>query len=439
MIRIGWSPSNRPYEYIEPEPTDWFYVEDRSGSTNTLQIVKTDNTAFTLSVEYSNNGENWQTLGSTSTTAITTTIPANGKVYLRCETYRWGKTNSYFNTITATGSHAVGGNILSLIYGSNFDNQTEYQYGLEYMFTGLFCNSTTLVDAGDLVIPMSSAAPYIFMRTFKGCTNLLTAPNLPATNLSDYCYEEIFFGCTKLVNIPSTLPAESVPYFGYRFMFYECSSITHTPEIKATTLGQASMDYMFSGCTSLTTVNRLVATTVSTSSCRGMFSGCTALVTVPSNLLPATTLANQCYTEMFVNCTALTTAPNLPATTIADGCYNTMFKGCTALVNVPSILPAETLAASCYSSMFYGCSSLVSAPILPAKTLEYFCYNQMFIYCSSLKEVTSLAIDINATNCLKYWLRYVSAEGTFTKDPEMSSWPTGVSGIPSGWTVEDYK
>ena len=31
----------------------------------------------------------------------------------------------------------------------------------------------------------------------------------------------------------------------------------------------------------------------------------------------------------------------------------------------------------------------------------------------------------------------VSNTGTFVKDPNMTSLPTGASGIPNGWTVQD--
>ena len=33
---------------------------------------------------------------------------------------------------------------------------------------------------------------------FKGCTSLVTAPELPATTLVSSCYNQMFFACTKL-------------------------------------------------------------------------------------------------------------------------------------------------------------------------------------------------------------------------------------------------
>ena len=51
-----------------------------------------------------------------------------------------------------------------------------------------------------------------------------------------------------------------------------------------------------------------------------------------------------------------------------------------------------------------------------------------------------LATDISAADCLNQWLYNVSSKGTFIKAAEMneSSFTTGESGIPSGWTVVNY-
>ncbi|MCR4742000.1 MAG: InlB B-repeat-containing protein [Treponema sp.] len=129
--------------------------------------------------------------------------------------------------------------------------------------------------------------------------------------------------------------------------------------------------------------------------------------------LPATSLTSCCYFGMFSDCTSLTTAPSLPATTLAEWCYEWMFSGCTSLTTAPE-LPATTLAEGCYSEMFYGCTSLNS--------------------------ITCLATDISAEDCTGNWLYGVASSGTFTCPSSMKeTWTTNdTSGIPSGWTVQDY-
>ena len=191
---------------------------------------------------------------------------------------------------------------------------------------------------------------------------------------------------------------------------------------------------MFEGCTSLTTAPELPATTLANSCYNAMFRNCTSLVTAPE--LPATTLADSCYRQMFRGCTSLVTAPELPATTLANYCYFSMFEGCTSLTTAPE-LPATTLADGCYFSMFYGCTSLTTAPELPATTLTSDCYSHMFDNCTKLNYIKCLATDISASTCLSNWVTNVASTGTFVKNPNMSSWPTGTSGIPTGWTVED--
>lgn len=192
--------------------------------------------------------------------------------------------------------------------------------------------------------------------------------------------------------------------------------------------------FMFSGCTSMTTApSVLPATTLAERCYADMFNGCTSLISTPK--LPATTLAERCYGGMFEDCTSLTTAPELPAEALARYCYNNMFRGCTSLTTAPE-LPATTLANQCYYYMFAGCTSLTTAPELPAETLVVQCYYYMFSGCTSLNYVKCLATDISASNCTTGWLSVVSSNGTFVKPLSMSSWGTGSSGIPSGWTVE---
>ena len=205
--------------------------------------------------------------------------------------------------------------------------------------------------------------------------------------------------------------------------------------LPATTLSESCYSGMFSNCTGLTKAPSILPATTLTDSCYyHMFDGCSSLTTAPE--LPATTLAYDCYDDMFGYCASLTQAPALPATALSEQCYYWMFIGCESLTTAPE-LPATTLAAGCYSSMFYGCTGLTSAPELPALTLTGECYANMFQYCSSLNYIKCLATDISAGNCTGNWVDGVSGSGTFVKNPSMTSWPTGGSGIPSGWTTQN--
>jgi hypothetical protein len=68
------------------------------------------------------------------------------------------------------------------------------------------------------------------------------------------------------------------------------------------------------------------------------------------------------------------------------------------------------------------------------------CYSNMFWNCKKLDNITMLATDISAANCLSEWVKGVASRGTFVKHKNMNSLPTATSdnfykGIPAGWTV----
>lgn len=132
--------------------------------------------------------------------------------------------------------------------------------------------------------------------------------------------------------------------------------------------------------------------------------------------------------------------------TIVDGIGKTktainmwgLFSDCTALDEVENgLLPATTLSKCCYCELFFH-TSITQSPLLPASVLDVESYVSMFAYCSSLEIVTCLATDISANSCTTGWLTDVGANGTFYKHPDMNDWSEGASGIPSGWTIEDY-
>ena len=280
---------------------------------------------------------------------------------------------------SSTGNFDVKGNIMSLLYGDNYKEQTDLT-GTTSDFWYLFENNTKVINANNLSLPATTLASYCYYYMFYGCTSLTTAPELPATTLASSCYSHMFYGCTSLTTAP-TLPATTLASSCYYSMFY----------------------------------------------------GCTSLTTAPT--LPATTLASSCYSSMFQGCTSLTTAPTLSATTLASSCYSYMFYGCTSLTTAPE-LPATTLASSCYSYMFKGCTSLTTAPELPATTLAEYCYMYMFQGCSNLNYIKAMFITTPAYYYNSSWVDGVAASGTFVKNSAAEWNVTGTNGVPSGWTVQ---
>lgn len=87
--------------------------------------------------------------------------------------------------------------------------------------------------------------------------------------------------------------------------------------------------------------------------------------------------------------------------------------------------------------MFIGCTSLTHAPQLPATTLTTWCYGSMFSGCTNLNYIKMLATNTFEYGCLNNWVVGVAQSGTFVKDASMTKLPTGSSGIPDGWTVQN--
>lgn len=118
-----------------------------------------------------------------------------------------------------------------------------------------------------------------------------------------------------------------------------------------------------------------------------------------------------------------------------------LFSMNTNIMNHPTIalvLPATTLAANCYTIMFEMCNKLTTAPELPAPTLVSGCYEGMFSDCANLKSITCLATGTPAPSCTNVWLNAVASTGTFIT-PAGTTWETdSSSGIPYGWTRQDY-
>ena len=300
----------------------------------------------------------------------------------------------------------------------------------EQCYYQMFYYCTSLTAAPQ--IKAETLASECCYQMFYNCKALETAPKLEATNLAENCYQQMFRGCTNLTTVYE-LPATTLASRCYDQMFYGCTKLETAPEIKAETLGSYSCYRMFYQCTALKNVPALSATTLASYCYYEMFYYCTSLEKAPA-LSSATTLAESCYLRMFFGCSSLTEAPELPATMLAKSCYTGMFSGCTSLTAAPK-LEATNLAEYCYQQMFLGCTSLETAPELPATTLKEYCYYYMFQNCTNLKEVTIKA-ESTAVYALSYWLDNVAPSGTIKKKSSFEL-PSGVSGIPSGWTTED--
>lgn len=319
LLMTLMSGTSTPLEYTKP-----FYIEDISGLTNSVNVFKNDNDAPTLTVEFTTDFVTWNSF-TTSTTGETITIQPASKVFFRCSATNWSLDGimNHGNKFGILGGNCrVGGNIMSLLYGSSFTgNETTFPSSTRYALAGIFScpnlygNNMRLKDASKLVLPATILTEDCYTSLFAH-TGITSSPVLPATTLAPQCYYNMF-NCSSIVN-PPVLPATTLARNCYSSMFWLCGSLVSAPELSATTLAYGCYSEMFKGCTSLTQAPEL----------------------------PATELEITCYAEMFLSCTSLTQAPELPATTLTTACYSSMFDGCTNL-NYVKCLATDISASDC--------------------------------------------------------------------------------------------
>lgn len=425
-------------EISEQPEVSYFYISDVSGMSNTVTIQKTSPDAPTLNIEYSTNGTTWtaRTMNA-DTTENTFIIPAHGKLYLRGVNERWAYGNDRCNIINANGEHYVGGNVMSLLYGENYEGKTTFPTVKDFTLAHLFNSDINLINAKMLVLPATKMYNNSYNSMFYGCTNLVAAPSaLPATDIAINCYSNMFYGCVSLVDVFDELPALVLAKQCYQYMFYGCLSLVNMVKLPATELAEYCYANMYNGCSSLVNVQPLMATILKDYCYYNMFSRCIGMLETP--IIGAQVLAPNCCTNMFHGCSSLVSTSDLLAQELAPSCYQSMYANCQSLINATTTLPATQLVSKCYYNMFNGCASLQRAPELMAIIFAPNCCQYMYQGCRKLNYVKVHFTDYsNTNNEFTNWMYSVSQTGTFeigptNFDPESIR---GVSGIPNNWNI----
>lgn len=186
-----------------------------------IEAIENLTVTFYNSYEYSKDNSTWTS--GTSSTKISAN--AGERVYFRASLLGGDAYNGMGFFSVSDGICNVGGNVMSMIYGADYEGKVEITQS--YQFTNLFkgCKSL-LVDASALRLPATTLAERCYAGMFSNCTSLVNAPELPATELAQYCYSGMFSGCTSLAKAPE-LPATTLVSFCYNSMFKGCSSLAY--------------------------------------------------------------------------------------------------------------------------------------------------------------------------------------------------------------------
>lgn len=224
----------------EPAPIDYsepFYVENTSSQTRSLTVGgaphyygygQTDWDLYT-----SNDKVNWTLVYEFRhpfyyQDVYSTILMPHEKLYMiaECNTFgAWYRPEEasytlFYNSKIRGGFSTVGGNILSMFYGSSFDGtQTEFpdsgNNNACHLYQ-IFAYNTSLVDASKLIIPVKTLHPCSCREMFLDCSNLIYPPvcdfdtfvNTPYIydegKVTKYCYG-MFFGCKNLAYVPDAV------------------------------------------------------------------------------------------------------------------------------------------------------------------------------------------------------------------------------------------
>ena len=323
--------------------------------------------------------------------------------------------------------------------------------------------------------PTSIRAYSCYDSMFYLCSNLTSAPELPAANLARSCYYRMFAGCANLTSAPE-LPATTLADRCYESMFSVCTNLTTAPELPATTLAGECYYSMFDGCTKLkvndTSGNKIFtcpsnipygAVTNMFSNTGGTFTGtptegnayygtvedipqvyndCLTFTGKSSEFtLKATNKTWDGTLEWSTDHNTWTTLTGTEAIQSVDkklylrGKGNTTFfeygfgvrwqlsEKADCVGNIQTLLdwenpPTRISVNYCYGGMFEGCTSLTSAPELPATTLADSCYYSMFYGCTSLTNAPELPATTLADGC--YSCMFLGCTN-LTSAPELSA------------------
>lgn len=405
LIGDYWGASSDDYdvEYNRNVEEEYFWIYAYNEGTVAFSIPALNPTANLPWIEYSKNGgATWTRVDNVDEEIVQYSINVEGgdKVMFRAEcvsgtSWNVDSTHLYYLSFnTSTAKMAVGGNIASLIYGSDFKGKTTLKNGHPWPFFQLFANSHTLLSARELYLPFGAGNQGTYQRMFQGCDKLVRGPKrLPAKTVSANTYAYMFSMCDSLTDMPE-IEATTVGNASFLQMFSGCTSLTGVTDFKMTSAKKDNVfKQMFAGCISLKSAATLNLTSIGNSACSLMYEGCISLEVAKS----PNVCSGYSHNKMFADCTGLVNAPSLTATTLRTACYYGMFSGCTSLTNVPT-LPAVTLAGLCYGHMFIGCSSLVIAPSMVVNTFAASACSGMFANCVALYDASNEVFNSPSSN-----------------------------------------
>lgn len=180
-----------------------FFIKNESADVAQIKIYKRGNDSPSIEIEISQNAKDWETIGTTSTNGLYINILPNSRLYLRAEISSWASSSllNSTNSFSVDNNYSIGGNIFSLLYGEEFNGQTEFKNESANAFIGLFYQQSNLVDASSLqlnaiIVPMGA-----YDSLFHFCNNLESAPIIKGQTFGNSSCNVLFNACGKINRI----------------------------------------------------------------------------------------------------------------------------------------------------------------------------------------------------------------------------------------------
>lgn len=213
---------------IKPKAPNYLCFTALESGSFTLNIGSLISTSDLPSVNYSlDGGETWINVANQDNVSVNVTTPvinsgdsvlwkSNGVI---CKESGANK----YSRFSSTGRFKISGSLNTLLFG----DKSRKNVNGNYSFFGLFFGCTKLIYADELILPTKLDFTHCFYRLFRGCSNLLTSPNLFEIDASPRnTFQEMFHSCSKLTSdilINSTKPGLQ----GYNNMLYGCSQLNY--------------------------------------------------------------------------------------------------------------------------------------------------------------------------------------------------------------------
>ncbi len=387
-----------------------------------------------------NNGE-WFTYGFSVGGTTTILIKTGDKLYLRGDNpngFSTSVTNSF--AIDCTFNYNLSGYLTSLISTTDFNTVTDIP---QYSFFHLFKYQDTLLNAKDLITDnIINVGNSSFYDSFNDCYKLKTAPTFNnVVSVGKNGFRACFSYCNNLTLAPTFESLTTVGQQGFTLTFLDCTSLVNAPTFESlTTVEQQGFEGAFSNCRALLNTPTFESlTTVGQEVFLECFQDCISLVTAPQFNNIEVAQFNE-FSRCFEGCTSLVNAPQFNNIKTAErASFYYCFSGCTSLVNTPTFNNLTEAKNACFGYCFEGCTSLVNAPTFKNLTnVTYYDQLYTFMYCfqgcNKLQVIYTPNIATWDENTFENWVDGVASTGVLFKSETLEI-PTGVNGIPDGWTT----